>query len=155
MLIQLFAGSSRAVYLCISSDGCVVGFDSGPLFCTNCDHKHESDETDHEHDVAASGNNCCDHDHDCEVDEDESESKVALGNGDCDCEHHLISSDDARSAPRSVNADDFEAMAFAFVVTSPIEFVRLSALGHSNTHYTPPPDIPDTTAVLSTVVIRS
>ncbi len=95
--VQLLAGSSRAVYLCVSSDGSVCCLDSGPLSCTCCRHEHDANDAEEascELEATACESACCRHDEAASSPIEESPSQTGetplLTTGPCDCDHELI-----------------------------------------------------------------
>lgn len=151
MLIQLFAGSGASIYICVASDGSVSGFDSGPLFCTNCDHGQNSDSSKKQD---SNNDRCCGHRHDTSDDDTPADSTIAAADDDdCPCIHRLISAESVRRQSQTAS-NQLMVAALAVLLPESFDVLRTVVRGNFLQRRSPPPDKPAALVALSTVVIR-
>ena len=158
---QLLAGSGRAVYLCVSSDGMVCCVDSGPGFCRCCQHGDDTTPQGGEagaESPAGCSATCCDHQHNESLDVAADETAPpALSGGPCSCDHELISPGQAARVLRSSAGGKF-SLALQWTSATPAITDGIAPLGnqaHRRSASDGPPWLPDARlAMLSTIVIR-
>jgi hypothetical protein len=160
--MQLLAGSSRAVYLCVSSDGSLCCLDSGPLSCTCCRDDHEltaCDESSCEVATEECESKCCHHDDEQSSSNDghlpKTEDSSSLANGACSCTHELVSTGQVGSNLRSSMTDQVSdaLQLFDCLPTATHQQAVVAFDGHAS--WQGPPPMPDAMlAALATVVIR-
>ena len=160
--MQLLAGSSRAVYLCVSNDGSLCCLDSGPLSCTCCRDDHDSKTcADASCEVATEKceSKCGHHDDEQSCPNDRQIPKTkdspAVASGACSCTHELVSTGQVGCNLRSSMTDQVsnDLQLFNCLPTAAHQQAVVAFDGHA--FWQGPPSIPDAAlAVLSTVVIR-
>lgn len=160
--MQLLAGSGRAVYLCVSSDGSLCCLDSGPLSCTCC--RHENDSTSCEDACCEVATEECESKR-CHHDDDQSspndsqlpktEDAPSVASGACSCTHELVSTGQVGSNLRSSMTDQVsDVLQLSYCLSAAAHQQAVVAFdGHACWHG--PPPMPDATlAALATVIIR-
>lgn len=160
--MQLLAGSSRAVYLCVSSDGSLCCLDSGPLSCTCCRDDHDSttgEDSNSEVATEECESKCCHHDDDQPSSNDgrlpKTEDSSSVSNNACSCTHELVSIGQVGSNLRSSMTDQVSdaLQLFDCLPIAAHQQAVVAVDGHAS--WQGPPPMPDATlAALATVVIR-
>lgn len=159
--MQLLAGSSKDVYLCVSSDGSFCCLDAGPASCTCC--HHEVAPSPCQSGCCGSSSEKCesqpchhDDDHSC-PEEHESPTpndSPSIASGPCSCTHQLVSMEQAASVRRSsVTIEVLDA--WQLCACLPAVFYQHSSADFDVRPFRQgPPPMPDAAlVVLSTVVI--
>lgn len=154
--MQLFAGSTASVYLCVSHDGSYCCIDTGPASCTCC---QEAEEDSSAHEVCCAAH--ADENHHLKPCEDSSEHSVPRADGQpvvsdpCGCTHIPVrlSSHQAVSVGRSSVPGDLERVIPATVWLC---FSRIAPepLCRAIRHRSEPPPLDPALIVISTTVIR-
>lgn len=153
--MQLFAGSTASVYLCVSHDGSFCCVDTGPDSCTCC---QEAEEDSSAHEVCCVAHADENHPGPCG---DPHENSVPQADGQpvvsdpCGCTHIPVrlSSHQAVSVGRSSVPGDLERVIPAAVW---LGFSRIApaSLGRANRHRSEPPPRDPALIVISTIVLR-
>jgi hypothetical protein len=161
--MQLLVGSSRATYLCVSSDGSLCCLDSGPLSCSCCRHEHDSTAGEEACCEVATeeyeSKCCCQHDDEQSCPNDsqlpETKDSPAFANGACSCTHELVSTGQVGGNLRSSVSNQISNALQLLDCLPTASYQQSVVVFDGRVCWQGPPPLPDVAiSVLSTVAIR-